>query len=419
MRKIIKSVAGLFLVVSVLLCTIIGFYYVRLPGNYYLSNSSDNDFKMNTLFNIDMQALGDGVRPVYAPVGISRNEADLKLLGLFPIKTVKAEKIERPQLIPCGTPFGIKIITGGAIVTELGEVDGVCGSSSPARDAGIKSGDIIIKVNDVEITQNNDISQAVQLNSELATIIHIRDGKILETKLTPVKSNKDDSYKIGLWVRDSSAGIGTMTFYNPTDGTFGGLGHAVCDIDTGQMLPLLSGEVVSVNIFGVNKGFSGSPGELNGNFLSRVPIGAIVSNTESGVFGIMNSPLALEGAIPMAFKQEVEIGAAKIISTIDGNEPKEYDIIIEKIDYNDKNKVKNMIIKITDKELLSKAGGIVQGMSGSPILQNGNLVGAITHVFVSDPTRGYAIFAENMYRESLNITEISTNNEAEYYQDVA
>ncbi|MCL1789275.1 MAG: SpoIVB peptidase [Oscillospiraceae bacterium] len=420
MRKIIKSVTGLFLVVSVLLCAVIGFYYVHLPDKYYLS---DNTFKIGTLFDIDLGTENEDVQPVYAPtesISISREEqVDLKLMGIFPIKTVNAEKIERPQLIPCGTPFGIKIITGGAIVTEFGEVDGENGYSSPARDGGIKSGDIIIKVNDMEITQNSDIFEAVQLNTESTTINHIRDGKIIETKITPIKSNKDESFKIGMWVRDSSAGIGTMTFYNPVDGTFGGLGHAVCDIDTGQKLPLLSGEAVSVNISGVTKGFSGAPGELNGNFLSRVPIGNIKCNTESGVFGVMESPPALEGAIPMAYKQEVEIGSAKIIATIDGNEPKEYDVIVEKIDYNDKNRVKNMVIKVTDKELLSKAGGIVQGMSGSPIIQNGKLAGAVTHVFVSDPTRGYAIFSENMYRESLEIIEPFIMTEDVYYQDVA
>ena len=425
MRKIIKSVTGLFLLISVLLCAVIGYYYVHLPDKYYLS-SPDN--KLKTLFNIDiMGSIGnDEAAPVYAPTGISRdeNDVDLRLLGIFPIKTVKAEAIERPELIPCGIPFGIKIITGGAIVTELGEVDGENGYSSPAKDGGIRCGDIIIKVNGVDITKNNDISDAVQLDTEKSRIIHIRDGKTMETDIIPIKSNKDSLFKIGMWVRDSSAGIGTMTFYNPADGTFGGLGHAVCDIDTGQMLPLLSCEAVSVNISGVTKGFSGAPGELNGSFLSRVPIGVIGSNTESGVFGVMESPPALDGAIPMAYKQEVEIGPAKIISTIDGNTPKEFDVLIEKIDYSDKNKVKNMVVKITDRELLSKAGGIVQGMSGSPIVQNGRLVGAVTHVFVSEPTRGFAIFAENMYRESLEIVENApiaddTIEYFEQYQDAA
>jgi stage IV sporulation protein B len=196
-----------------------------------------------------------------------------------------------------------------------------------------------------------------------------------------------------------------MTFYNPEDSTFGGLGHPVCDVDTGQMLPFSSGEAVSVYVSGVIKGYSGVPGELSGSFMSRVPIGVIKGNTDSGVFGIMESPPSIEGAIEMAYKQEVQIGAATILTTLEGNTPKEYDVIIEKIDYSDKNRVKNMVIKVTDTELLNESGGIVQGMSGSPIIQNGRLAGAVTHVFVSDPSRGYAIFAENMYREAIDVIE--------------
>lgn len=410
MRKFVKSVTGFFLFVSTLLCVVIGFYYVNLPDKYYLSDNKP--FKINTFFDITAgEAAASGTIQVFSPVSISKREIDLKLMGLFPIKRVTAEEIERPQLIPCGTPFGIKIITGGAIVTEFGEVEGESGFSSPARDGGIKTGDVVVKVNGVDITKNNDISEAVQKNPEKAVIKHTRDGKNMTTEIVPVKSKRDDTYKIGMWVRDSSAGIGTMTYYNPANSTFGGLGHAVCDIDTGQTLPLLSGEAVSVYISGVVKGYSGTPGELSGSFLSRIPIGTIKGNTDSGVFGVMESPPVTDadepeqGALPMAYKQEVQIGPAKIITTLEGNTPQEYDILIEKIDYSDKNKVKNMIIKVTDRKLLNKAGGIVQGMSGSPIVQNGRLAGAVTHVFVSDPTRGYAIFAENMYRESLTISE--------------
>jgi stage IV sporulation protein B len=303
-------------------------------------------------------------------------------------------------LIPCGIPFGIKILTGGAIVTELGEVEGIL-----PTDGKINVGDVIIKVNGKYITKNNDISDAVQLNREETHIIFTRDDVKKETTVIPVRSLRDGLHKIGIWVRDSSAGIGTMTYYNPADSTFGGLGHAVCDIDTGQIMPFSSGEAVPVYISGVVKGFPGAPGELSGNFMSRVPIGVIKGNTESGVFGVMENPPALSGAIPMAYKQEVEIGPAKVLTTIEGNEPQEYDILIEKIDYNDKNRIKNMVIRVTDRELLNDSGGIVQGMSGSPIVQNGRLAGAVTHVFVSDPARGYAIFAENMFREQIDVIE--------------
>ncbi|MCL2633787.1 MAG: SpoIVB peptidase [Oscillospiraceae bacterium] len=410
MRKIIKSITGVFFCVSFLLCVIVGFYYVRLPDKYYLSEY--NSFKINAFFDITAepeQHENSDSKPVYAVMSNSPEQVQLKLMGVIPIKSARAERIERPMLIPCGTPFGIKIITGGAIVTECGEVDGINGFASPAKDGGIRAGDVITKVNGRDILRNNDIAEAVQLDPQKTIITYIRGEKTREIQITPVKSNKDGLYKIGLWVRDSSAGIGTMTYYNPADGTFGGLGHAVCDVDTGQILPLSKGEAVSVFISNVVKGYSGNPGELCGTFLSRIPIGIINGNTEAGIFGIMEAPPVIGEAIEMAYKQEVEIGQAIMLATIDGNAPKEYDIIIEKIDYNEKNKVKNMVIKVTDRELLNQAGGIVQGMSGSPIIQNGRLVGAVTHVFVSDPSRGYAIFAENMYRASLEV-EIENNN---------
>jgi len=422
MRKIIKSVTGLFLLVSMLLCVVIGFYYVHLPDKYYLCD--DDSFNINAFFNISAVADRSNTEkttPVYAKLGQAehsrtKKEMELKLLGVIPIKTVTAERIERPELIPGGTPFGIKMLTEGAVVTELGGVDGVGGYTSPARNSGNKPGDVILKVNGMEITKNDDVAQAVQLDTAKTHIVFTRDGYDGKQAMTttPVKSSRNGMYKIGMWVRDSSAGIGTMTFYNPANSTFGGLGHAVCDVDTGQILPLASGEAVQVYISGVVKGMSGAPGELSGTFISSTPMGILKENTEAGVFGIMQEPpeqLDLDAAIPMAYKQEVTVGPAKVISTLCGDSPQEYDIIIEKIDYNDRNRVKNMVIKITDRRLLNKSGGIVQGMSGSPIVQNGKLVGAVTHVFVSDPTRGYAIFAENMYRESLQLDgQVTTHN---------
>jgi len=384
MRKIIRGLAGVLFGFSGLLCAVIGECSAKLPDNYYLCDT--NTFKINAL-------------PVYASI----DSDDIKLMGIIPIKNVIAEKIERPLLSPCGTPFGIKIMTEGAIVTETGEVEGEDGIFSPASDGGLKSGDIIIKVNGVDITRNSDISSAVQSDGQKTLVTYTRGGITRGALLTPVKSKKDGLFKIGLWVRDSSAGIGTMTYYDPATGGFGGLGHGVCDVDTGQILPLSRGEAVSVYITGLVKGYSGSPGELTGTFLSRVPIGVIRGNTESGVFGLMDSPPVIGEPIEMAYKQEVKIGPASILATVNGNAPEEYGIVIEKIDYNDKNKVKNMVIKITDRGLLNSAGGIVQGMSGSPIIQNNRIVGAVTHVFVSDPSRGYAIFAENMYRASLGV----------------
>ena len=402
MRKFFKALYSTLVCCMLLLCVIFCFYYTKLPDKFYLCGN--NVLNIRSFFKItaDVGSVSrDGARQALVSADAEKQanqelNAELRLFGIIPIKEVALEKIDRPALVPCGTPFGIKIKTDGALITGLGDVEGC---PSPARSAGIKTGDIIKSVNGVDIEKNTDITEAVQLSKNKTIINLVRDGNDMMFEICPVKSQKDNVYKLGIWVRASSAGIGTVTFYDAEKGMFGGLGHGVCDVDTGKILPLSKGEAVSVTISGIVKGHPGEPGELCGSFLSRVPIGIIECNTELGVFGTMNYAPTLEAGIPMAFKQEIKTGPAKILATISGGSPKEYDIFIEKLDYNDANKSKNMVIRITDDELLSKAGGIAQGMSGSPIIQNDMLAGAVTHVFINDTTRGYAIFAENMYRE--------------------
>jgi stage IV sporulation protein B len=413
MRKIFKAAYGTFSFSVLLLCVIFCFYYTRLPDKFYLSETGT--LSIRTFFNITAD-YGGQTQQVLSSTDESNSAqtVHLRLFGIIPIKEVELERIDRPVLVPCGSPFGIKIRTDGAIVTSMGDIDGF---PSPARMAGIKAGDIIKSVNGISIEKSSDITSATQLNSGVlipntATVEIVRDGKEMSFDINPVKARKDNLYRLGVWVRASSAGIGTLTFFHPERGIFGGLGHGVCDVDTGRILPLSSGDAVSVTISGIIKGRPGEPGELSGSFLSRVPIGTIEQNTELGVFGTMNYAPTLESGIPMAFKHEVVTGAATILSTIGGSNPKEYDIYIEKLDYNENNKVKNMVIRITDKELIGKAGGIVQGMSGSPIIQNGMLAGAVTHVFISDTTRGYAIFAENMYRKMNDVMPAESENAA-------
>ncbi|MCL2108004.1 MAG: SpoIVB peptidase [Oscillospiraceae bacterium] len=389
-----------------LLCVIFCFYYTRLPDKFYLSG--DAPLNIRTFFRITaeydgenadtpavLQALSSTDETISAMPDNEVQQVRLKLFGLIPIKEVELERIDRPVLVPLGTPFGIKIKTEGAVVTGFGNVDG---EMSPAQAAGIRVGDVIRSVNGFHIEKSEDITRAVQLGGGNAIVDVLRDSREMIFEVSPVSSGRDNVFRMGVWVRVSSAGIGTMSFYDPESGMFGGLGHGVCDVDTGRLLPISSGEAVSVTISGIVKGRPGNPGELAGTFLSRVPIGTIQRNTAAGVFGMMNYAPTLESGIPMAFKQEVKTGPATILSTVAGTTPKEYEIMIERLDYNENNQVKNMVIRITDEELLGKTGGIVQGMSGSPIIQNDKLVGAVTHVFVSDSARGYAIFAENMYR---------------------
>jgi stage IV sporulation protein B len=411
MRKIFNAAYGTLVCFVLLLCVVFGFYYTRLPDKFYLSENTP--LNIRTFFRITADEANRENQVLQAisstDASIGEETIVLNLFGVIPIKEVQLQRIDRPALVPCGTPFGIKIRTDGAIVTGLGDIDG---NPSPARLAGLRTGDIITAVNGMNIEKSADITQAVQLGTGAAVVDIIRDGKEMSISINPIRSTRDNLYRIGVWVRVSSAGIGTLTFYDPSRGTFGGLGHGVCDVDTGKILPLSSGEAVSVTISGVIKGKPGEPGELSGSFLSRAPIGIIEHNTELGVFGTMHYSPSLDSAIPMAFKQEVQTGHATILATIGGSTASEYDILIERLDFNENNRVKNMVIRITDSELIAATGGIVQGMSGSPIIQNGMLVGAVTHVFVNDNTRGYAIFAENMYRKMADGLEPVQEREA-------
>ena len=405
MTNKIKKIAltfYLFIVsLSVLVFLQIAYYSFALPDKFYRSDKSD--FSLSAAFPVIAKS---SEKNAVAAGAYETRQSDMQLYlyGVIPIKSVTVTQTKAPSLTPLGQPFGLKILTDGVIVTDYGMVDSTQGRCSPAEQGGVEIGDVIVSANGVPVATADELLDAVQKNPQCATLVVIRNNEEVTLRLTPAKSNQDGLYKLGMWTKDSCAGIGTLTFYDSERGVYGGLGHSVCDIDTGQLLPLASGEIVPVDISEVTKGCQGSPGELCGNFLPQVRTGTIEANTECGVFGIMEKCPSASAPIPMAFKQEVEIGEAKILTTIKGAQPEEYDIIIEKINYNSSSEVKNMVIRITDSRLLTEAGGIAQGMSGSPIIQNGKLVGAVTHVFVNEINRGYGIFAENMYHTSLSVS---------------
>lgn len=307
-------------------------------------------------------------------------------LGAIPIKSAELTEQERRYVIPGGEPFGIKVLSDGVIV--ISAADG-----SPADKAGLREGDVITSVNSVEVCTNDELAEAIQTSNGSADIVFRRGESEMSVCVAPERI--DGTAKIGAWVRDSAAGIGTLTFIDPETKTFGGLGHAVSDATTGEAVPLRSGEISSAEIYDVIKGEKGCAGELCGAIIAGRDIGSVLENTSTGVFGEYFGEIDKE-PIPAAFRQEVKAGAATVLTTIDGGEPCEYSIEIERINLPDLMGSKGMLIKITDPELLEKTGGIVRGMSGSPIIQNGRLAGAVTHVLVSDPTRGYAVFAESM-----------------------
>ena len=382
-----------------------------LPDRYYLAKGSRFSLGDSSLIQTSSN---DGYPlSVYSSTG-NTFRMDLKLLGLINIKPVSVQVVDRRVVALCGTPFGIKMVTDGVMVVGTGAVTD-CNSRavSPAQTAGIQEGDIILSINGEKISSKKQLTKLVESSAGQPLSLVVRRGEQLTSlHLSPVRSSLDNSYHLGLWVRDSSAGIGTMTFYDPNNGCFAGLGHAICDVDTGQLMPLSQGEIVEASIIGVHAGKSGSPGQLQGAFVANRSIGSLYTNSYNGVYGrLMNQPVDAQ-TIPMAQCQEVRQGPVKILTTVSGQKPQLFDACIEKLSLSQDEPTKNMVLRITDPDLLELSGGIVQGMSGSPIIQDGMLVGAVTHVFVNDPTRGYGIFAENMDNTLLTVAAASQSRAA-------
>jgi len=322
-------------------------------------------------------------------------EAQLKLGGIIPVKTVSLQQSERRYLVPCGTPFGLKMTTDGVLVVGLSPVETASGTVCPAEAAGVRKGDLITAVNGEELESFSGLADEVASSGGGAVELRIvREDESVLLSVLPVQSVSGD-YQCGIWGRDSSAGIGTVTFYDPATGAFGGLGHGACDADTGSLPPLAEGEVLPAVILDVVPGTAGTPGELQGSFTGGFSFGTILRNTSCGVFGLMRTSPSPAEPVEVCRKQEILPGEAQVLTTVDGKDPALYSIEIEKVSYSD-TPARNMVIRVTDPALLQVTGGIVQGMSGSPILQNGKLIGAVTHVLINDPTQGYGIFIENM-----------------------
>lgn len=322
-------------------------------------------------------------------------ECDVMLFDLFPIKTVSVSVEPTCSVIPSGEAIGVKLYTNGVLVIGVGNVTDSNGAlEEPAKKAGILAGDRITAVNDVPVSDNSSLKRLINSNAPNILLTVIRNENALKLPVTAVYSREANSYLVGLWVRDSAAGIGTLTFYNPQNSTFAALGHGICDYDTDALLSAREGSINYCRVKSVKKSENGSPGEILGEF-SETKKGNIRINSEVGIYGnsknVPDAPL-----VPVASRFEVQAGKAQVLCDVDGAGPKAYEIEITRVSKNAKPSGKSFVFKVCDYALLEKTGGIVQGMSGSPVLQNGKLVGAVTHVFVNDASRGYGIFAENM-----------------------
>ena len=404
MKKIIQILCGSLALVCCIILGGILYWMYKIPDEYQVEEGT-------TLFvNNTVQTTQSFIHDKTVSNVRNANVGDsypltLRLFGLFPIKDVTVSVVEKGSVVLGGIPFGIKLYADGVMVVSLSDVDTAMGSRSPAKKAGIKVGDSILSINGQTVYTNEEVAEVVRKSGGKKMNFRIRRNEIeFNISFCAEKSIKENRYKAGIWVRDSSAGIGTVTFYDPSSNILAGLGHAVCDVDTGQVISISSGEIVSARIYGVTKSEVGSPGGLHGGFDGGT-FGPLLINCDRGVYGQINSGNMIGNRIPIMLKQEVKVGEAQIYTTVSGTKPQWYTISITQLRYRDTTGTRSMVVEITDPDLLKITGGIVQGMSGTPIVQNGKLVGAITHVFVNDPTKGYAIFAENMMETAQSVAE--------------
>ena len=321
-----------------------------------------------------------------------------KWLGVLPLKTIKVHTVEKQEVLVSGSPVGIYMETKGVLVIDSGEIMDREGIRRTPAEHIIQSGDYICEIDGKVLTGKRQLMQLVRENQgEPMELQVIRHQETIKLEMTPVET-EDGSYKLGIWVRDNIQGIGTLTYVEP-DGTFGALGHGISDTDTGERLEISDGDLYRADILSIRKGTAGTPGELRGviNYREENRIGTICGNSQYGIRGQLEPGKYTESMkkIPTGLKQEIQTGKAEIRCDI-GDGIREYQCEILEIDSNARDTNKCFVLRITDDDLLSRTGGIVQGMSGSPVLQNGKLIGAITHVFVNDPTKGYGIFIENM-----------------------
>ena len=410
MRKIIKGFTAAMAVFS---AVVFGFIIVgerKIPDEFNIVEGSEIDvgiFYSAGLKTVEEQK-EQNVSFSFANELKNSTDVQIKALKIFPVKKARVTTNERRYAVPGGEVIGIRLYTSGVIVVGIDDVMSESGLTNPGKAAGLEEGDIIKRIDGKKVKQNSDVAQCLERSGGETVVMEIlRDGKDMTVRFKPVRSATDGKFKGGLWVRDSSAGIGTISFYDPETGIFGSLGHAICDVDTKTVMPLSSGDILNAELKGIYKGSPGITGELCGVFGDKV-LGSLHINGDTGLYGMLHKP-ENKTPLPVATKSEVQTGDAEIYSTVEDGKTEKYKIRIVKVNLNEDGTKKNMTVEITDSRLIAKTGGIVQGMSGSPIIQNGMLVGAVTHVFLNNPLQGFGIFAETMLETA---DKIKTENKA-------
>ena len=382
-------------------------YYVNLwyPFSAELVCDKEDFLKINgSILQGDNKQINLNNPLLVQAVNMGRANLKIKLFGKIPIRHLTVSVLPEKKVYPGGQSIGIKLRSEGVLVVGYNEVDG----RYPAKESGIKKGDSIIAIDGIKVEGINQAADLISSNGKTGKNMSFklkRDENQLTKEVSPIYCSNTNSYRIGLFIRDTAAGVGTLTFYDPATKKYGALGHVIVDIDTNTPIDISQGEIVKASIINIREGRRGHPGEKTGVFIEQKDIiGSIYKNTDFGIFGTLekmeNKNDYNSSPIPIASSHQVEVGPAKILTVVKGDNVEEYDVEIQRIVNKNTPSNKGFIINITDKELIRKTGGIIQGMSGSPIIQNGKIIGAITHVFVNEPTRGYGIFIEWMLLES-------------------
>ena len=396
MKKLAKILLLLFLLILYsYVCNI-----TLLPDSYIIMQGES--LNIYTLIGLSLQSKKDALQAVSTinqSYEVGKVDLSLKLFDLFSVKNISINVIPKTTVVPVGSAIGMKLYTDGVLVVGMSEIEG----KRPYENSGIQEGDRIIQIDQNEIDSTEDLIDVVN-NSKgnSVSIQYVHNEETITTSITPVK-NQDNEYKLGLWVRDAAAGVGTLTFYEPNSKMFASLGHGILDVDTSSLIKIENGELVTTNILSITKGKKGEPGEIRGTIETGTDIGDISKNTSFGVFGILNKPsyisVSQEDEMEVALRNEIKTGKAEIICELENGKREHYEIEIQKVFVNNNQDNKSMLIKVTDKNLLNKTGGIIQGMSGAPIIQNGKFIGAVTHVLVNDPSLGYGVFADMMLKQ--------------------
>ena len=381
----------------------------NIPSNMVVFEGES--FSLNTLFGLSLNMEnGSGIIETVSNTGektinqTGKQKLTLNLFENFEVKKLNVDVIPKTTVIPVGNVAGLKLYTNGVLVVGMTEIEGIDSKKyKPFQNTGIEEGDRILSVDNTGISTVEELTQKVnQSKGNEVQIEYVHKEETKECSITPVQT-RNDEYKLGLWVRDSAAGVGTVTFYEPSTKMFAALGHGITDIDTEELINISSGEFVTSRILNISKGTSGNPGKIQGSIDGGQEIGEIYKNTKFGIYGKVDNLSALNvdfnKEMKVALRDEIQEGKATILCSLDNVSVKEYEINIEKIYLNNDYDNKNMKIRITDKELIEKTGGIIQGMSGSAIIQNGKFVGAVTNVLVNDPLEGYAVFGDTMIKQ--------------------